>query len=77
MNNYLEEIQPRMFKYWTLSPILFFLALKNKNKRYGTGPWLQISSWDGSLARVILKGDWTWGRKSQNINAKCVVFTIY
>lgn len=33
MNNYLEEFQHGMFKYWTLSPIVFFLPLKYKNRQ--------------------------------------------
>lgn len=33
MKNYLEEIQQRMFNYQTLSPIPFFLPLKNKNRQ--------------------------------------------
>ena len=77
MNMYLEEVQHRAFKYWTVSSILFFLAWKNKNRQYGRGPWLQISSWDSSLTGVIFKGDWIWGRESLNIHAKHVVLIIY
>ena len=77
MNIYLEEVQHRAFKYWTVSSILFFLASKNKNRQYGRGPWLQISSWDSSLTGVILKEDWIWGRECPNIHAKGVVLIIY
>ena len=77
MNIYLEEVQHRAFKYWTVSSILFFLASKNKNRKYGRGPWLQISSWDSSLTGVILKEGWIWGRESPNIHAKRVVLIIY